>query len=431
MKILAIVIVSLIMAGSAVAQVALQPAAFYVDFASFKADSAGYNLMEIYYQIYSSNLLYVRQDNRYMASYRVAAVVKDGHKQIAADEKEEEIYAESYNEAHNAGSYIINTFNFYLQPGRYKIQVTLYDQNGNSSIPLETDLEVPAFPENKQSISHIEFARQIADIGEPTVFDKEYYRVIPACSRRYGDDLQWLKFYFQFYNPDSGKDTADFTFEVKDNKNRVMGGKVVRYNIGSTTGIIDSLNINELKPGPYELVVFTPDESGKDFITRTGSFSVNWSALELVRHDFDNAVEQLRYIATGAEIKKLKGVDEADRVREWNAFWKAKDPTPDTDENEIKNEYYRRIAYSNKHYEIPNKDGWRTDMGMINIINGQPDEIERHPFDMETKPYEIWYYYNPRRRFLFIDVRGYGEYLLQYPFDGDVNKSINIFGGGP
>ena len=431
MKKLLIAAAIFIVAGPAFAQVGVQPAAFNVDFATFKSDSAGYDMLEVYYQIYSSNLLYVRQDKNYMASYRVAAVIKDGHKQVAADEKEEVLYAESYNEAHNAGSYVINVFKFYIEPGRYKVQVTLHDQNGMSSIPLETNLDISEFPSGEQAISHIEFARQIAEIGDPTVFDKKYYRVIPACSRRYGDDLQWLKFYFQFYNYDSTKTTADFTFEVRDHKNKVMGGKVVRYNIGSATGIIDSLNLNELKPGPYELVVFTPDESGKDYITRTGSFTVNWSALELVKHDFDNAVEQLRYIATGAEIKRLKEAAEADRVKEWNAFWRAKDPTPDTDENEIKDEYYRRIAYSNKHYEIPNKDGWRTDMGMINIINGQPDEIERHPFDMDTKPYEIWYYYNPRRRFLFIDVRGYGEYLLQYPFDGDINKNINIFGGGP
>ena len=65
MKNLLIALMAVFVMVPAFAQVGVQPAAFNVDFASFKSDSSGYDLMEVYYQIYSSNLLYVRQDNRY------------------------------------------------------------------------------------------------------------------------------------------------------------------------------------------------------------------------------------------------------------------------------------------------------------------------------------------------------------------------------
>jgi GWxTD domain-containing protein len=59
-------------------------------------------------------------------------------------------------------------------------------------------------------------------------------------------------------------------------------------------------------------------------------------------------------------------------------FWMRRDPTPDTVENEFKEEHYRRIAYANERFAsgIP---GWKTDRGRIYIQHGPPDEIESHP----------------------------------------------------
>ena len=59
-------------------------------------------------------------------------------------------------------------------------------------------------------------------------------------------------------------------------------------------------------------------------------------------------------------------------------FWLRRDPTPDTPENEFKEEHYRRIAYANEHYGagIP---GWKTDRGHIYITLGPPDQIDDHP----------------------------------------------------
>ena len=85
-------------------------------------------------------------------------------------------------------------------------------------------------------------------------------------------------------------------------------------------------------------------------------------------------------------------------------FWLRRDPTPDTVENEFKEEHYRRIAYANEHYAsgIP---GWKTDRGRIYITYGPPDEIDSHPSggtyerppeegggETSTFPFEQWRY---------------------------------------
>src|SRR5580704_7723427 len=89
--------------------------------------------------------------------------------------------------------------------------------------------------------------------------------------------------------------------------------------------------------------------------------------------------EDVVYIITPEELsafKKLSNDEERDQFIE--QFWLRRDPTPDTPENEYREEHYRRIAYANEHFAagIP---GWKTDRGRIYIIWGPADQIEAHP----------------------------------------------------
>ena len=89
--------------------------------------------------------------------------------------------------------------------------------------------------------------------------------------------------------------------------------------------------------------------------------------------------EDVSYIITDEEraaFRQLSNDEERDNFIE--AFWQRRDPTPDTEENEFKEEHYQRIAYANEHYAagVP---GWKTDRGRIYIVFGKPDEIDSHP----------------------------------------------------
>jgi GWxTD domain-containing protein len=115
--------------------------------------------------------------------------------------------------------------------------------------------------------------------------------------------------------------------------------------------------------------------------------------------------EDVVYIITDEEkqaFKRLKTDEERQQFVE--QFWLRRDPTPDTEENEYKEEHYRRIAYANDHYAsgIP---GWKTDRGMIYIKYGPADEIDSHPSggsyerpieegggETSTYPFEDWRY---------------------------------------
>ncbi len=140
--------------------------------------------------------------------------------------------------------------------------------------------------------------------------------------------------------------------------------------------------------------------------------------------------EDVAYIITDEERKAFSRLStDEERQAFVEGFWLRRDPTPDTEENEFKEEHYRRIAYANEHYAsgIP---GWKTDRGKIYIMYGPADEIESHPSggsyerpieegggETSTYPFEKWRY-----RYLegigtdvnieFVDTTMSGEYHM-------------------
>jgi GWxTD domain-containing protein len=77
-------------------------------------------------------------------------------------------------------------------------------------------------------------------------------------------------------------------------------------------------------------------------------------------------------------FRSLKTVEERDRFI--RGFWSRRDPTPETPENEFKDEHLRRIAFANAHFGVPGAPGYRTDRGRLYIVAGPPDQIQRNPF---------------------------------------------------
>jgi GWxTD domain-containing protein len=140
--------------------------------------------------------------------------------------------------------------------------------------------------------------------------------------------------------------------------------------------------------------------------------------------------EDVGYIITDEErtaFKRLATDDERQTFIE--GFWLRRDPTPDTEENEFKEEHYRRIEYANEHYAsgIP---GWKTDRGRIYITFGPADEVDSHPSGgsynrpyeegggtTSTYPFEKWRYryidgIGTNIEIEFVDTTMSGEYRM-------------------
>ena len=118
------------------------------------------------------------------------------------------------------------------------------------------------------------------------------------------------------------------------------------------------------------------------------------------------------YVAPEDSIDKYLELGREDQIGYFIRFWKMMDPSPKSEHNELKDEYFHRINQANQFYTFFKNPGCFTDRGRILIKFGPPDEIDRHPFDDYSRPYVIWIYHNLKKTFLFVDTAGIGEYRL-------------------
>jgi GWxTD domain-containing protein len=148
--------------------------------------------------------------------------------------------------------------------------------------------------------------------------------------------------------------------------------------------------------------------------------------------------EEVVYIITPKEKEVFLRL-ENDRERELfiEAFWKQRDPNPNTPENEFKKEHFRRVSYANQWLgrDTPGA-GWRTPMGRIYIILGEPNSIDKFENLTEIFPIIIWFYdgkveYGLPNAFnvVFFKREGAGDWALYSPIkDGPESLLINYKG---
>lgn len=149
------------------------------------------------------------------------------------------------------------------------------------------------------------------------------------------------------------------------------------------------------------------------------------------------------YLITDDEKKAFKALaTDEERENFIEMFWRRRDPNPDTEENEFREEYYERIAYANQHF-TSGMPGWKTDRGRVYIAHGKPDSIESHPsggnYDRPSYegggsttayPFEIWFYRHldgvgDGLEIEFVDPSGTGEYrLARDAHEKDANRMI-------
>ncbi len=135
--------------------------------------------------------------------------------------------------------------------------------------------------------------------------------------------------------------------------------------------------------------------------------------------NIENSYRQMKYILTNSERKNAKGKKGKDLENIFLQYWAKRDPTPETNLNELMEEYYIRVNYVNEYFNMSWKEGWETDFGMIYILFGPPDQVQRSNVNSSnTSSYQVWYYTRINKQFVFKDQNGFGDYRLDRPFIG-------------
>jgi GWxTD domain-containing protein len=123
-------------------------------------------------------------------------------------------------------------------------------------------------------------------------------------------------------------------------------------------------------------------------------------------------LSKVRYIISRDERRVLANLPESERKPFIEEFWKKRDPKPETEENEFKIEYFRRIEWANRLFSGGGSPGWLQDRGRIYILLGPPDQRYTYPRGVTFygKPMEFWQY--GFFQIAFIDDSWTGSYRL-------------------
>ena len=388
---------------------------FNLDLASFRGEKSNETRLEVYLKIMHDELQFVKvAADSYRAVYEVAAMILDQDDfQVNGKIWRDTVSVKGFEATNSRRLFDATRAGFNLAPGKYRINVGVMDMDTRRTSFRKTSLVLRNFSGDKLSVSDV----LIADaVGKDSSGNLIPYPQVTAPRQ----ERSQLFVYFEVY--DAG---ADKEYKISCVLKSLKGEKIfqkdaVVAHTAQIMPVIVELPNASLAHGVYIIRVEVKGRQQQAMTER--EITLHWVGIPSNIVDLDQAIEQMRYIARRDGVKKILSTPPERRREAFLKFWKENDPTPGTDANELMEEYYRRVNYANVSFQGFG-EVWKTDMGMVYIVFGAPNEIERNPFNRYASFYqgrtvkasEVWTYYELNRQFLFFDETGYGDYRMVYP----------------
>ena len=385
---------------------------FFFDAISYAGDHREKSRIDFYMQVPYEELRFVKEGEGYVARYDVSLMIENASKKQLQDRSwTVDVRVPDFAQTTSRKLYSLAYQSLEVDPGNYQVSLAVKDQESRIGGKLKRAMLVTDYSTGSISLSDIMIVSRLTT----TVEGKS--RIVPNVSGNVGTEGEGFFLYFEVYDS-TASGTAKLNAKIYNQAKELVREHSREEHLSSARTQafmrIDSLT---LPVGTY-LVTVEAVKRGResDSVASTSrTFTVRWSDIPESITDLSKAVEQLRYIAPAEEYEHLRGAATDEERKTWFLdFWSKRDPDPSTPRNELMEEYYQRVEYATKNFGHF-IEGWKTDMGMVYIRFGPPENIERHPFDAGNKPYEVWYYYQLERQFVFVDDSGFGDYRLRYP----------------
>ncbi|MDZ7331306.1 MAG: GWxTD domain-containing protein [candidate division KSB1 bacterium] len=415
---------------------------FGFDFGRFRAQD-NFVLLELYYSIYRDHLKFVPDGKTWKAEFSFQAEIWQRDSLLASDTWQSITRIDSLAEL-TSNQKLFGLGYFAIKPGNYQLKVRLRDENSQLQREKQLPLTIESFDTGTLNLSDIELATQIRPNTERNLFYKNGYQVIPNPDQFYGTGLPMLMFYTEIYNLAewSGNDTSNYSvqYRIIDGDGQVVREFPARLKKkpGESAVEVSGMNIISFQSGTYFFELEAKDLSTgaaiakrkKFFIYREGDLAVSDSvAKHRAEEKFQAAMERIykgmstqtldeefdaaSYIATREEKEIYKTLDAQGKQAFLIEFWRKRDKSPETPQNEFRDDYLKLVNTANKEFS-GFKKGYKSDRGRVLLLYGVPDEIERFPLNMEHKEHHIWKYFSIQGGviFVFVDKQGFGNLEL-------------------
>ncbi len=386
---------------------------YNVDAVCFASTVSAQSRLDVFLQIPYANLAFVKLEDGYLASYEVTIDLYDSTARLHGEKVwTEEVRAPTFEESTSSQGYSLTQRTFEVPPGKFSLVTAVSDNETKRAIRSTREIQVPDFHRSGFALSNILLVGRLTQNEEKKV-------IVPHVSSNVGSLADGFFAFFEAYNLDS-LGTIKIATRVYDYQGeKVFGEESRQHLVPGRNQLFVRVDNSGFTMGDYTLHVQAFADGDDSLLhplsTTQRPFIVRWRGMPVAAKDMELAIEQLQYIANPGDVDHInEATVDAERRKRFVEFWRKKDPNPNTPRNEAMEEYYAKVEYANKHFRHY-IEGWRTDMGMVYIIFGAPNNVDRHPFDIDSKPYEVWSYYDMNHQFTFVDETGFGDYRLTTP----------------
>lgn len=381
---------------------------FSVDVGGFKSAIPNKTRMDFFVQVPYSSIQFIKKDDGFYANYNITLSFTDESKMNIIFERnwKERVKTTDFEQTLSSENFNLSYKTYDLNPGKYFVKCIVEDSDSRTASSKEIPLLVKQMSDSLG----------VSDLMLVTEYIKDSTgeKIIPNVTASVTNRSTSVSLYFEIYSDKTRELNIEYSLDDLNKNTSFKQMEHVAVSPG-TNLIKHTIKNVSFSVGGYHLYAVIKDNDWKTITSVEKKIISKIHGVPLAITDLDKAVDQIVYIASPEELNFIKeGKSYDEKLERFLSFWDKKKPNPKTNDNPILYEYFRRIDYANKNFKGLG-EGWRSDMGMIFITFGPPSSVERHPLDSNTKPYEIWDYYELNRTFVFTDQTGFGDYRLLDP----------------
>ena len=429
---------------------------FAMDVGGFKGVD-GQTYTELYLLLRPSQFTLAEQKNKiYKGEFQIAVTIYDREEMAVHQVTEQRVYETDQPVLISRSGQervMMDLIAVSLDPGTYRAEVLLSDLNSEIEGVCSKPFVADPYSETRFAISDVQFSTKVQVDSTTHRFTKNGLLVLPNPARTFE---KWVElpsdstykpkimyFYFEIYNfadrPDGESSTYDINYAVISHASGRKFPMPAQKNLvkpGSSGMKVLALDFSTFPQDIYTLELTVRDNVTGETVTRQRIFEVVQPppppppVTVLTEEQAERGYKMLKVIASKRDLNVYKKLDLVGKTEFLINYWKSRDPTPDTPENEFMIVFNEQFSFA--EYQLGGAD---SDMGRVFMKYGEAEEIERHDNEPGMKPYIIWYYTSGsgiqsdasrqmeggRDFFVFGDQGGFGRYRLLHSTASNTN----------